>query len=302
MAVEGKQMTEQEHEDRQHGTGHPQVHVKVGPMEADVDEQLAPLISEMWRAGVETIMSCQHHPTPEFEKSGLPTAWVWLYMYAPHAEQFCSIVAGEHDEDPNSLYQRISGDKLSDPDRNWWYDGHATNVHGEIMFDISVRFPVEDLPEVYERMRRFNAEGGTAFAEGKAIIEEALAERDGDWQQVGTVGVDAGQVLIADPCHVIPDDQYDKWMTEHDAWIEGHEVVDIDGDMVLSPTAHGDGTFPVEARFGEDGRVMELTSSLDKRERSTALCRHVQQLGNQVREVPNGVARTRQAIPQGGTS
>jgi hypothetical protein len=148
-------------EETYHGVGHPQVHIKVDVMEADVDEELAPLITEMWKAGIETVMSCQQHDTPEFAKSGMPTSWVWLYMYAPYAETFCSTVAGEYEDDKESMYQRVVAEK--DSKRNWWYDGHPTNMGekggpAEIMFDVSVRFPREDLPEVLRRMQAHNAE------------------------------------------------------------------------------------------------------------------------------------------------
>jgi hypothetical protein len=43
----GQEMAEAS--DRQHGVGHPQVSIQVGERKADVDEELAPLITEMWR-------------------------------------------------------------------------------------------------------------------------------------------------------------------------------------------------------------------------------------------------------------
>lgn len=42
-------------------TIHPQASVRVGDWQADVDEELAPLITELWQAGWETIRSCQEH-------------------------------------------------------------------------------------------------------------------------------------------------------------------------------------------------------------------------------------------------
>lgn len=40
-------------------TKHRQVTVRVGPWCEEIDEQIAPLIREMWIAGIETSMSCQ---------------------------------------------------------------------------------------------------------------------------------------------------------------------------------------------------------------------------------------------------
>jgi hypothetical protein len=253
-------MPVEELSDGQHGVGHPQVHVKVGPLEADVDEELAPLITEMWRADVETVMSCQQHDTPEFEKNGLPTSWVWLYMYAPHAENFCSIVAGEYREGKENLYQRVVAEKNSK--RNWWYDGHPTNMAdkgepAEIMFDVSVRFPREDLPEVLKRMRKFNAKGKSAF-------EHAMK-----WVQIGAVPVDTATVLIADPCSLIPEDKWDEFYTDKLSKVGDYGMLPANnGDAMPSiaatMTGIGDGLYPVEVLI-EEGYVAQVRVRFDKR-------------------------------------
>ena len=54
-----------------HKPAHPQVHIRHGEVEADVDEKIAPLILEVWRAGITTTSSCQ-----EFSLRG--TAGVWI--------------------------------------------------------------------------------------------------------------------------------------------------------------------------------------------------------------------------------
>lgn len=38
---------------------HKQAHIRVGERQADVDVKIAPLISELWRAGINTVASCQ---------------------------------------------------------------------------------------------------------------------------------------------------------------------------------------------------------------------------------------------------
>lgn len=38
---------------------HKQVRIRHGEREADVDEKIAPLITELWRAGINAAMSCQ---------------------------------------------------------------------------------------------------------------------------------------------------------------------------------------------------------------------------------------------------
>jgi hypothetical protein len=154
-------MPVEELSDGHHGVGHPQVEVLIRGRSAEVDEELAPLIEEMWLAHIDTIMSCQQHDTPEFAEHGHPTSWVWIMLPGPDAQQFCTVIAGEYDEDSESLYQRISDEKGSK--RTWWYDCHAMNygeeeegAEAEVTFDISVRFPVEDLPEVARRMQAWN--------------------------------------------------------------------------------------------------------------------------------------------------
>jgi hypothetical protein len=149
---------------------HPQVHISVGDREADVDEGIAPLIVELWKADIDTVMSCQDN-----------NGRVWVdFASAADAEQFLDIVAGAYDEDVHSFYNRITGEYEDDDwqtfraEHAWRYDcspmdynGALHDERGEveqpaeaercIVFHISVRFPPYDLEEVLAQMRADNA-------------------------------------------------------------------------------------------------------------------------------------------------
>jgi hypothetical protein len=148
-------------------TCHPQVRVKHGPLEADVDVEIAPLIKELWRAGVDTVMSCQDNTAGR----------VWIQFFSSQSlERFLNIV-GEYEEGEGSLYDRIQSadDCTTRPDRGgWWYslcpsdvacdeeDDHDEEAGADEWLEpqfaacLSVRFPRADLPTVLQRLKQFN--------------------------------------------------------------------------------------------------------------------------------------------------
>jgi hypothetical protein len=143
-------------------TYHKQVRVRANGQDAYVDEGIAPLIREMWRAGIRTLMSCQQGAF------GL----VWLYFDCPfYATKFMNIVA-EYEEEPDSLYQRMLGHH-AEVANTWEYDllpedFNLTEEHvkstasfverhdGDPAFEfhVSIRFPPTDLPLVLDRLVR----------------------------------------------------------------------------------------------------------------------------------------------------
>jgi hypothetical protein len=104
-----------------------------------------------------------------------------------------------------------------------------------------------------------------------------------EWEQIGTFGVDSGQVLITDPCYVkdfIGDDKEDfdeakqKEMQESGKFAYSYNgacarTLDISKDRrgagsigqgcdgVVANTGFGDGEYPVYAKF-EEGRCKEI--------------------------------------------
>lgn len=103
------------------------------------------------------------------------------------------------------------------------------------------------------------------------------------WKVIGRVGVDSGQVMIVDPCYlkdwkaddfsgeeskVAPEDSVpfsyegacQRTLSDAGAGSVGHGSL-----AVASGSGHGDGCYPVLARFG-GGRVLELRVLFDDRD------------------------------------
>lgn len=95
-------------------TDHKQVHIRHKEMEADVDEELADLILNLWKINIFTFLSCQDN---------VPKGYVWIdFSSASDAEEFLNIIA-EYDEDINSVYQNMMGTYISTKS-SWKYDIH----------------------------------------------------------------------------------------------------------------------------------------------------------------------------------
>ncbi len=73
-----------------------------------------------------------------------------------------------------------------------------------------------------------------------------------DWEEIGTVGVDSGQIVIADPCYVLSKDEYKKLITDYQQ--QPHEFK----HGVINSGWGGDGTFPVFVKKDDDGRIIEM--------------------------------------------
>jgi hypothetical protein len=78
---------------------------------------------------------------------------------------------------------------------------------------------------------------------------------EGKWKEIGRVGVDAGQVMIADPCHVL-DENSSAWKQIE---LGADKLVNEHGFTYLHTvdSGYGDGSYPIEVRE-RDGRVAEL--------------------------------------------
>lgn len=152
-------------------TQHRQVRVTVGGIVADVDEELAPLIEQLWKAGIATSLSCQEN------RPGI--AWI-MFPLVGDLSRFLDIVA-EYDPEDASLYRRIS--LASDDEGCWEYDVlpeddalHEEFLNGGVeewhegeacfYFNVSVRFPRTDLPTLLQRLMRHN--GCLGSGEGAA--------------------------------------------------------------------------------------------------------------------------------------
>ena len=149
---------------------HETILVTFNEMEADIDVEIAPLILEIWRAGITTTFSCQGG------RSGL--AWI-QFLTSGDAAQFLNSVVGPYDKDEDSLYSRIRHGRRTfyQPyDGHWIYEAHVQDnstefvragqgkgslceiSYGtpELCFRYSVRFPRSDIPTLERRMRQMN--------------------------------------------------------------------------------------------------------------------------------------------------
>jgi hypothetical protein len=118
---------------------HRQVHIKVGDMEADVDEGMAPLILELWRANMSTVMSCQGEPSDDRQ------AFI-MFALIYDARAFLRLVG--HDE-------LLDHDPLQDHSAGGW--GYAVNYFHRTYENVAspciISFPPAELPAVLQRVR-----------------------------------------------------------------------------------------------------------------------------------------------------
>jgi hypothetical protein len=149
---------------------HKQVLVRVGDRQDEVDAGIAPLIAELWRAGIGTWMSCE-------DNDGMGgSGKVWIVFDTPDdAAAFLNIVASSPNLNAQSLYSRIN-DRLSATRKCWEYEAYLHDLeledvvggdeyhNGEPCFDfsISIRFPHSDYARVLARMRKHNGHARTA--------------------------------------------------------------------------------------------------------------------------------------------
>ena len=145
---------------------HRAVLVRIGPWSAEIDEAIAPLIREMWIAGLETHMSCQ--------QDGFGKVWI-AFTELANLVRFLNIVA-EYEVGATTLYNRMNPQlRLEDLDLAWDYEMFADDSalvlaesHAEMpddyqyaespdfFFTFAVRFPPSDLPRVLTRLQRHN--------------------------------------------------------------------------------------------------------------------------------------------------
>jgi hypothetical protein len=135
---------------------HPTVSVEVGNRKEEIDEMIAPLVRELWVAGLSTAMSCQE----EFRE----TAWIEFFV-VEDLEKFINIVA-EYDVSSHSMYARISGTACTLAGvKSWSYSlspielGNDRGEQDHIVnfgFTANVYIPHADIPTLVERLVAYN--------------------------------------------------------------------------------------------------------------------------------------------------
>lgn len=92
---------------------------------------------------------------------------------------------------------------------------------------------------------------------------------------IGYASVDSGQLVIVDPCYLrawkdgeyrpdtVPDNHYAKACVETLKQDGGGEILvsGTAGIGVAVQTGYGDGNYPVEAHYGDEGRIEKIVVS-----------------------------------------
>src|SRR5512135_1412524 len=141
-------------------TEHRQVRIRINGWDARVDEGIAPLIREMWQAGLHTVMSCQN----QGKMPGFTCDVTWLYLWPGFAQRFLSIVASatlqgdlQDLHDGQDLHDRMYDAPCEEEEGMWWrYAALAEPVGDSVLLMASIRFPTTDLPRVTQIMRAYN--------------------------------------------------------------------------------------------------------------------------------------------------
>lgn len=157
-------------------TLHRQVHIALGELSAEVDERLAPLILELWRAGIKTALSCQQHLTSK--------AWI-AFTTADDAKRFLDIICsgdvrhrawarreswyfGAWDKTATSLPEPHTGHPAGWEFHVSPFDDDRTGDRPSFRLVINVLLPRRDVKIVLQRLREFNAEAA-ALNESPAV-------------------------------------------------------------------------------------------------------------------------------------
>jgi hypothetical protein len=108
-----------------------------------------------------------------------------------------------------------------------------------------------------------------------------MAERVNGRYKVGQVGVDAGMVMVGDPCYLdkFTDHEYDevkvdaqKTSGKYDYSYSGACAATLSdnsagqlgrGDAVAVSSGYGDGVYPVYATYNHEGRIVKLEVIFD---------------------------------------
>jgi hypothetical protein len=129
----------------QFGRDHATVRVKAGGFSADIDRTIAPLIREIWRAGIATVQSCED-PLGGWDDQPPGKAWV-LFASGGDAEKFLRLAC-----EPARMPSAFGG-------KDHWrlfVRRIDLSVPARPVMNISVMLPHRDLAEVVKKLRAHN--------------------------------------------------------------------------------------------------------------------------------------------------
>ena len=127
--------------------------------DVEIDEDLAPLIQEIWKADIATMMCCQ--------ETDAGIAWIEFDSMDDFL-QFINIVV-KYEEGANTLYNRVNYQLTGDISKPLWeYHVDLLDIEAaaerrrdgreKADFDatVGISFPRVDLPIIFERIQAFN--------------------------------------------------------------------------------------------------------------------------------------------------
>jgi hypothetical protein len=142
-----------------HARDHKSVIVQVGEFKAEIDEQIAPIIREIWSAGLRTMMSCQ--------ETDPGIAWIESEEIND-LQRFLNIVA-TFEMSADTIYDRAVSHLCVPPQEGLWeYDVTPHDADGisveddqdgrlvDFYFSAGVYLPQSDLPSILVRLIEHN--------------------------------------------------------------------------------------------------------------------------------------------------
>lgn len=86
------------------------------------------------------------------------------------------------------------------------------------------------------------------------------------WETIGYLPVDAGCMMLIDPCYLLDDQMLMAEAANEDRHVYLNEICSgwekyasvINGLGMVVETGWGDGSYPVQIRYSRDGRVAEV--------------------------------------------
>lgn len=82
------------------------------------------------------------------------------------------------------------------------------------------------------------------------------------WETIGKCGVDSGLLMLIDPGHVIPRHLWTAFLNLFRKNVIDN-AADLNGIGVVVNTPHGDGVYPVMARYNKAGQIIEIRVDFD---------------------------------------
>jgi hypothetical protein len=124
---------------------HKKIHIKHGQMQDDFDEEIAPLILNLWKLNITVMDGCQE----------VDPGWSFLeFVSSLDLENFLDLVS-EPSSDSDSIHSKIENSEHS---QNWEPDiqitdfGHENPKFSNYHVHVYLRFPKSDIPGISKKI------------------------------------------------------------------------------------------------------------------------------------------------------